>query len=47
MEIRYSEKKEFRKEYIIKADELISVILGSNIPEIDVDKYVPSLEITI
>jgi hypothetical protein len=35
------------KDFTMKADELMSVILGMNLPEIDVDLYSPSKGITV
>lgn len=47
IELRYSKTKNENKDFTMKADELMSVILGMNLPEIDIDLYSPSKGITV
>jgi hypothetical protein len=43
MELRYGKSSNLSKDFTMKADELISLILGLNIPEIDLDQYNESM----
>jgi hypothetical protein len=47
IELRYSKAKNDNKDFTMKADELMSVILGMTLPEIDVDLYSPAKGITV
>jgi len=39
MELRYAKNLNWGKDFLIKADELIGLIISLNLPEIDVDQY--------